>query len=270
MTFLDEIIRQKRLKLKNLKKRTPIAEIEAAIGHQEKAYLQKRPFFEPFSKRSNKEVRVIAELKQASPSRGEFHWQLSFEKMIDAYTKGGAYAISVITEESYFHGNPESIRATRKRTNLPILRKDFIVDAYEIYESKALGADAVLLIGEALEEKELKDMLSIAKEEIDIDVLLEIHSLKTYEKIAGLTGFVLGINNRDLRSLKVDIATANKLLEELPKDLPVIIESGIETRHDILSFLEKGVSGFLIGTALVLSEDPVKKLYKLRGLDDGD
>jgi indole-3-glycerol phosphate synthase len=268
MTFLDEIVRQKRLKLKDLKEKTPIAEIEAAIGHQEKAYLQKRPFFEPFSERSNGEVRVIAELKQASPSRGEFHWHLSFEEMIDAYTEGGAYAISVITEESHFHGDIKSIMAAKERTNLPILRKDFIVDAYEIYESKALGADAVLLIGEALEEKELKDMLSIAKG-IDIDVLLEIHSLKTYEKIAGLNGFVLGINNRDLRSLKVDITTANKLLEELPKDLPVIIESGIETRHDILGFLEKGVSGFLIGTALVASEDPVKKLYELRGIGGG-
>ncbi len=263
MTFLERIMKEKKERVRGLREKIPLEEVRM-MAEEEAKSKEKKPFFETFAGPSSDRIRIIAEVKKASPSMGMLVVDLDVSGLAADYERGGAAALSVITEERHFHGSLAYIAAVKKSAGLPVLRKDFIVDEYEVYESKAYGADAVLLIGEALGAGQLRDYLAIA-EEIDIDVLLEVHSIGTYEKIAGLGRFLLGINNRDLETLKVDLCVARGLLEKLPGDRPVIVESGIEGRSDMVGFIAKGVSGFLIGTSLVLSKDPVAKLMELRG-----
>jgi indole-3-glycerol phosphate synthase len=259
MTFLEQVLREKKALVKDLKSKRPLREVMKMAAGKEK-----RPFVERFSERFSGEVKIIAEVKKASPSRGTLAIDLDLARLVRDYEEGGATAISVITEEKYFKGSLAYIAEAKRATSLPVLRKDFLVDEYEIYEAKAAGADALLLIGEALDEYQIRDYLQIARS-IDIDVLMEVHSLKTYEKVADLKGYLLGINNRDLESLKVDLELSPEILDNIPSDLSVVIESGIETRHDIETFMKLGVSGFLIGTSLILSGSPREKLQELRG-----
>jgi indole-3-glycerol phosphate synthase len=255
--FLNEVLKEKKIKVKAWKSQCPIAELKERIK-----LVEKRPFKDIFSKRGVKEVKIIAEIKRSSPSKGELKRDLDIPSLLGAYTNGGAAAISVITEEKYFSGSLAFLERARTLTTLPLLRKDFIVDEYEIYQAKAFGADALLLISEALERGQIKEYLQLAKE-IDLDVLIEIHSMKSYEKIADLDNFLLGINNRDLYSLKIDLSTSEEILKDIPKEVTVVIESGIKDRDDIERFLKIGVSNFLIGTNLVLSDDPEKMLKEL-------
>jgi len=253
------LISEKREFIKTIKERQPLVEIQKKIN-----VIEKRPFFMEFCKRGIGTAKIIAEIKKASPSMGVLTDNLDIKATVKAYEHGGARAISVVTEEKYFKGDIAYVEKVKDITTLPILRKDFIIDEYEIFQSKAFGADAMLLIGETLKREELKAYLEIA-EEIDIDVLLEIHSLKTYEKVSDFKGYILGINNRDLETLKVNINTSLELLKYIPFDVPVVIESGIEKRDDIERFEGYGVSGFLIGTVLMLSKDPTDKIRELRG-----
>ncbi|OPY64553.1 MAG: Indole-3-glycerol phosphate synthase [Syntrophorhabdus sp. PtaU1.Bin050] len=261
MTFLEKVAAEKKAAVDALKKRTPLAELKEKIDLNK----DRRPFFGTFSKRFSGEVKIIAEVKRASPSRGLLRSDLNVGKLAQAYEAGGASAISVITEERHFMGSLASIKEAKKAAGLPVLRKDFIIDPYELYESKVYGADAVLLIGEMLERGRIEEYLGVAQE-LMLDVLFEVHSMRTYEKARGLTGFILGVNNRNLETLDVDLQTGFRIIEEIPEDYPIIVESGIEGRKQIEAFMEKGVSGFLIGTSLVLSEDPAGKLKEFRGL----
>lgn len=147
------------------------------------------------------------------------------------------------------------------------MRKDFIVDEYEIYESIVIGADAILLIAEALDKSQLTELLYCANE-LDIDVLFEVHSLKKFEEFYDLNKlYILGINNRNLETLEIDLKWGLEILKNIPETIPVIIESGIENRKDIESFLSIGISGFLIGSSLMTSKDPVQQLKHLRGVE---
>ncbi len=260
MTFLEKIIKEKREEIKIKKKEKSIEELKAIS-----MYHKKRPFFELFKERFPGDVKIIAEIKLSSPSSGTLASDIEIDKLAEIYAKAGAYSISVITEEKYFNGRKEFISLVRNAVHMPLLRKDFIVDVYEIYESKAIGADCVLLIGEAVDRQLLKDCLQVAKE-IDIDCLVEVHGLSAFEKVADLNGFILGINNRDLKTLKVDISNGLEMLNHIPIDMPVVIESGIEKREDIIMFTQRGVSGFLIGTALMKAVNPLKKILELRGI----
>lgn len=237
----------------------PLADIIKKISG-----IRKRPFYETFSRRYPEKINIIAEVKKASPSKGTLVDNPDLQELLVSYEHGGASAVSILTEEKYFKGSLDYIPFARKVVDLPLLRKDFIVDEYEIYQAKAAGADAVLLIGEALDIVEITRYLEIAGQ-IDIDVLLEIHSLNTYKKIAHLEGFILGVNNRNLETLKVDLSISHRIIRNIPESLPVIVESGIEERRHIEEFMKYGVSGFLIGTSLILSEDPGKKLREMCG-----
>ncbi|OPY83985.1 MAG: Indole-3-glycerol phosphate synthase [Syntrophorhabdus sp. PtaU1.Bin153] len=260
MTFLEKVAEEKKAAVSLLKQRMSLAELKEKADSNK----GKRRFFETFSKRFPGEVKIIAEVKRASPSRGLLRSDLHVGDLVRAYENGGASAISVITEERHFMGSLASLGEARKATGLPALRKDFIVDPYELYESKAYGADAVLLIGEMLERSQIEEYLGVAQE-LMLDVLFEVHSMRTYEKVRGFSGFILGVNNRNLETLDVDLQTGFRIIEEIPKDYPVIVESGIEGRRQVEAFMQKGVSGFLIGTSLVLSEDPAGKLREFRG-----
>jgi indole-3-glycerol phosphate synthase len=259
MTFLKKVLEEKKRVVKDSKVKIPLSELKRMMTE-----VKKKPFYQVFCRRFPEDVKIIAEVKKASPSKGILIDDLNLPELLMDYEKGGASVISVITEEKYFNGSLAYMAEAKKIVNLPILRKDFIVDDYEIYEAKAFGADAVLLIGEALDVNQIAEYLDIARE-IDIDVLLEIHSMKTYEKIADLEGYILGINNRNLETLKVDLAVSYEIIKNIPESLPVIVESGIEDRGHIVDFMKQGVSGFLIGTSLIVSGNPGNKLRQLQG-----
>jgi indole-3-glycerol phosphate synthase len=280
MTFLRKIVEEKRLMIEERKAQTPLNELMKMFesrdvlsnssfspsscngGAGEFSGEKRGPFYERFSQRFPDEVKIIAEIKKASPSKGVFFTGQDIAPLIRDYEKGGASAISIITEEKYFQGSLGSINEAKSITGLPILRKDFIVDEYEIYRSKAVGADAVLLIGEVLDRHQMRDYLEIA-EGLCIDVLIEVHSITTYEEIADHRGYILGINNRNLENLAVDLSVSEGILPFVPENCPVIVESGIQTREDIERFMAKGVSGFLVGTSLMMSKDPVSMLKNL-------
>ncbi len=259
MSFLKEVLKEKKRLIKDLKGKTPLREIKKMIHET-----TKRSFSKTFSQRFHGEVKIIAEVKKASPSKGILISNLNLPGLIVDYERGGASAISIITEEKHFLGSLDWIAKAKRVTGLPILRKDFLVDEYEIFQSKAAGADAILLIGETLDRPQAEDYLSIAGE-VGLDVLFEVHSLKAYEEIADLQGFILGINNRNLETLKIDLSTAHEVLDGIPADCPVVVESGIEKKEQVEEFAKRGVSGFLVGTSLMLSKSPRERLEVLRG-----
>lgn len=260
--FLKKIVEEKKIIVKDKKSKVPLRELK-----RREITIEKRPFKELFQKRTYSEVRIIAEIKKSSPSKRTFNLNIDVSNQAKKYYDGGAKAISLITEPKFFFGNLEDLPVVKDATPLPVLRKDFIVDEYEIYESKAIGGDAILLIAEALEKSQLTEFLHCAKE-LDIDVLFEIHSLKKFEEFNDLKDFyILGINNRNLETLEIDLKWGLDTLENIPENIPVIIESGIETREDIELFLKKGVSGFLIGSSLMASSDPIGLLKHLRGIE---
>jgi indole-3-glycerol phosphate synthase len=230
---------------------------------------QKRDFYGLFRERFPKEVKIIAEAKFSSPAKGRLT-DLGLADILVRYRTGGADGISIITEENYFCGSKSYIEEARRLVELPILRKDFIVHPYEVYESRALGADCVLLIAEVLDRQELCDLVS-ASREVGIDCLLEVHTMQSLEAVLSLglfgegSGLILGINNRDLETLRVDLSSGEALLRHVPDEIPVIVESGIERREDIERFRRFGASGFLVGTALVRVGSPAEKLRELKG-----
>jgi indole-3-glycerol phosphate synthase len=268
MNFLTRIVEEKKAMVGQLRSKIPLPEVQ---GMAERKGQKKRPFYEIFAGRTSGKTEIIAEIKVASPSRGVLLKSPDIAALAMAYEKGGASALSVITERHHFRGSLWYIAIARTVTLLPVLRKDFIVDEYELYQSKTYGADAALLIGEVLDKEQIRGYLAIAKE-INLDILLEVHALSTYEKVmaardtaASAPRFVLGINNRNLENLEVDLSTARTILEQVDEDQPVVVESGIEARSDVETFLSLGAAGFLVGTSLVLSRDPAGKLRSLRG-----
>lgn len=258
MSFLKEIVKIKKETVKEKKSKNPISELK------NKTTYKKLDFYNKFEDRNVNETKIIAEIKKASPLKGILRENFDHLKIAKIYIENSATAISVITEERFFLGSLTFLSDIKSSFNIPLLRKDFLVDEYEIYESKAYGADCILLISEILEKSQIKDYLEIARE-LDLDVLLEIHSLKSYEKISDLTGYLLGINNRDLESLKIDPYNAFNIIRNIPNSSPIIIESGIDNRKIIVEYLNAGVSGFLIGTSLISSLDISKKLRELQG-----
>lgn len=258
--FLKKVIETKKAYVKEKKQKIPLRELL-----KKESFFEKRKFKELFSTRTNTETRIIAEIKKASPAKRIFNLEIDVTKQAKKYYQGGAFAISIITEKNFFHGNPDDIAKVKNSIPLPILRKDFIVDEYEIYETKILGADAVLLIAESLEKEHLIDLIHCANE-LNLDVLFEIHSLKKFEGFYDYRNlFLLGVNNRNLETLEIDLEIGLEVLKHVPENIPIIIESGIENRENIEKFLKIGVSGFLIGSALMSAEDPIRLLKELQG-----
>jgi len=259
MNFLERVLEEKKALLPEKKKAMPVNKLLSLTDH----HRQKRGFLDSFTHRSAGSPKIIAEIKRSSPSRGVLSLPgEDIAETIRAYEHGGAEALSVLTEGSHFNGSLDDLTRARELTALPVLRKDFIVDAYELYEAAAFGADAVLLIAEALEPERIEDLAALAAS-LNLDVLLEIHSLKSFEKIDHIKGVLTGVNSRDLETLTIDLARSHNVVAALPGDCPVIVESGINTRSDIDLFQDLRVSGFLVGTSLMTSPDPAETLRKL-------
>jgi len=229
-----------------------------------------RNFFQAVTKPNVRGVNVIAEIKKASPSAGLIREDFDPVAIAQTYQKCGADAISVLTDEKYFQGRLEYIDAIKQVVDLPILRKDFIVDIWQVYESRAAGADAILLIAETLKPGELMDLM-IAATELTLTVLLETHEADMLLRVRSLIGFpkkgysVLGINNRDLTTMEADLNTTSRLSAFLDSKKELVAESGIKSRADVEKLRNVGVRAVLIGETLCRSENIESKFKELFG-----
>ena len=256
--ILDEIIAYKKKELAETKRQAPLADIKSRAADAG----QTRGF--GIALAGCEEIGLIAEVKKASPSKGLIREDFDPVKIAQSYEASGASCISVLTEQKFFQGRLEYLDAIRKAVTVPLLRKDFIVDTYQIIEARAAGADAVLLIAACLERQQLEDFIGIARQ-LHLDVLVESHTYKELDKSL-LAGTVLvGINNRDLGTFTVDLQTTIDLMKDIPGDRTVVSESGIRTREDVLKLQRSGVDAILVGESLMREKDIEKKVKELLG-----
>lgn len=257
--ILDDIILHKRKEIEELKERFPerrlIQSIEENLNQHDS-----RSFAKAIG--SGRGTNIIAEIKKASPSHGVICEDFNPLMIAELYELGGAKALSVLTETKYFLGRPSYLKTIRKVSKLPILRKDFIIDPYQVYESVILSADAILLIALLLSEEEMSNFLELAKS-LNLDVLVEVHSEEDLNKTLSAGAEIIGINNRNLMTLETRVNTAAQLIPKIPKGKIVVVESGIEKREEIEYYISLGVHSFLIGTSLMKSKDILGKLKSL-------
>jgi indole-3-glycerol phosphate synthase len=265
MDFLTAIIEKKKARLQISQEGTTTATERArAID----ARLQRKPHALLEALVHGPGINIIAEIKRASPSRGEINADFDLAERAQAYQRGGAIAISILTEEDYFQGSLDDLRVVRQAVSLPLLRKDFIIDEFQIYESAASGADAVLLIVAALSDEALRNLRSIAEDELGMDALIEVHTRDELRRASDCGATLIGVNNRDLHTFEVSLETSAQLIQEAPRDVICISESGLYTAEDLRRLKESGYKGFLIGEALMRAEDPAVVLNELlSGID---
>ena len=247
--ILARIVEAKRERLQRARMRVP----EAII----KRMAQISPLPPSFSEgmTNSRKVRIIAEIKKASPSKGVFRPDFDVTALALAYTTAGASAISVVTEEDFFQGDLGWVGQIRKASPLPVLRKDFVFDESQVYETRAAGASAILLIAAMLRTQELRLLLALANE-MKIDALVEVHDEAELHEALEAGATIIGVNNRDLKTFNVDIETSRRLSEQIPDDRIFVVESGIHNRADIDSLLGAKADAFLIGEHFLTSGDP--------------
>ncbi len=264
--ILDKIIADKRAEVSCRKSQRSLEQLKEEVCSLQKC----RNFYKAVTKPNRRGINVIAEVKKASPSAGIIRENFDPVAIAQIYKKCGADAISVLTDEKYFQGRLEYVKQISEAVDLPILRKDFIVDVWQVYESRAAGADAILLIAEALKPGELMDLM-ITAAELTLTVLLEIHQADTLLAVRSMIGFpkkgysVLGINNRDLATMEVDLNTTSRLAELFDNKNELVAESGIKTRTDVEKLKSVGVRAVLIGQTLCENPDIEEKFTELFG-----
>ena len=255
--ILKQIIAKKQERLAQRKQELPQAELQSRI----EALAQPRPFAKSITK--PRFISLIAEIKKASPSRGVIRPDFNPAQIATVYEESGAEAISVLTEEDYFQGSLSFIQQVKNTVGLPVLRKDFIIDDYQVYESKFYGADAILLIAELLTKERITEILEIAAG-LSIDCLIEVSQEKELKKILTLKeAKLIGINNRNLHTLQVDFRNTEKLYPLIPKDKIVVVESGIRRYQDIMFLKILGAKAVLIGEAFMEADDIKMKIEEL-------
>ena len=251
--ILSKIINEKRKEIERAQIGLPLQKLKEKAG---KIYLKssfKRNIARPHH------MNLIAELKKASPSRGIIRGNFNPTKIALTYQANGASAISVLTDERFFEGNLKILREVKERVTLPILRKEFIINEYQIYESLVNGADAILLIAHILTEGELANFYRISKD-LGMDVLVEVHNEEDLEKALKSGASIIGINNRDLNTFKVDVSTTQRLIRQIPDNKVKVSESGIRTYEDVMFLKSLGINAVLIGEAFMESEDIASKM----------
>jgi indole-3-glycerol phosphate synthase len=230
---------------------------ESSLRAEAQFLPDRRPFIQRFEKKKTSDIRIIAEIKRASPSKGDIRPDLDVARFADAYERGGADAVSVLTESHWFKGSNDDLVLARNSTTLPVLRKDFIISTYQIYESAIIGTDAVLLIARILSKNQLKEFLDLSAT-LNLDALVEIHTDDDLDKINDTSARLIGINNRNLSSFETDIRRSKEMAAKIsPHQIPVSL-SGIKNRSDIEKTAEAGIYNFLIGESIVLSDNPEK------------
>lgn len=254
--ILDEIVENKALEVAESKKLTPIDILKEEI----KDALPSRDFFEAINPKG--QLRIISEVKHASPSKGILREDFDPVQIAKSYSSGGASAISVLTDEKYFKGSLHYLKSIREQVSTPLLRKDFIIDPYQIYEARCYGADALLLIVASLEQSLLSDLLELTHE-LQMNAIVEVHDDHELDRALDAGSRIIGINNRDLRTFDVDLNVSINLSSRVSEDKIVIAESGIASIEDIDMLRAKGVHVFLIGETFMKAPDPGQKLQEL-------
>jgi len=253
MTILDEIVAHKRDEVSRKKALVQTFELKALPPTRD---------FQSALKGSG--ISLIAEIKRSSPSKKVMRGDCDPARLARIYGRCGAAAISVLTDERFFCGRDEFVAVAKNETDVPVLRKEFIIDAYQIYESRVLGADAILLIASILDEAQIISFLSIAAE-VDLSCLVETHTKEEVGRVLKSGARIIGINNRDLTTLQVDLGTSFRLRRLIPFDIVTVSESGIQTREDIVRLEEAGFDAALVGESLVRSPDVGRKVREFLG-----
>jgi len=260
MSVLGKIVEKKKEQLAYAKSATPLASLKSLARN----IPEPRNFAEAI-RRTRTPIRLIAEVKKASPSKGLIRADFNHIAIASVYEEKKVDAVSVLTEEDFFQGKLEFLEEVKQLVSCPVLRKDFIFDEYQIYEARANKADAILLIGAILGLKQAEEYLGAARE-LGLSVLFEVHDFAELETALRIYAPVIGINNRNLKTLEIDLNTTFELKKEIPKDRIVVSESGIRTRDDVLRLEESGIDAMLIGTSFMESQDIAKKIDNLRGI----
>jgi indole-3-glycerol phosphate synthase len=258
--ILDDILLQKRKDLEELRQRMPLQRLQRII--EKTGRPEPRPFRSALL--STKHLNIIAELKKASPSEGVLRENFQPLRIASLYEYAGACAISVLTEPHFFKGRPSYLKTVRQVTRLPLLRKDFIFDRFQLFESALLEADAFLLIASILSEHELKDLIALGRE-LQMDALVEVHSDAEIKKAIEAGATTIGINNRNLKTLTVDPDHAKRMIPHIPKGIAIVVESGLNTHEELMTYKSLGAHAFLIGSTFMKSRDITATFQKLLG-----
>jgi indole-3-glycerol phosphate synthase len=270
--FLSEILAQKREAVARIKAQPSVDHLreralevrKTALPHRLSQALVGTPRCGVRSaQRADPTLKIIAEFKRKSPSAGIIREDRSAEEVVRRYERGGACAISVLTDEAHFGGSIADLRAVRSITNLPVLRKDFIIDPIQIYEAAVAGADAVLLIVAALDDPLLGDLREVAEDQLGLDALVEVHTSIELRRALSAGARIIGVNNRNLQTFQVSLETSEHLIAEAPHDRIMISESGLHTAESLHHLQSLGFRGFLIGEALLRASDPETALGDL-------
>jgi indole-3-glycerol phosphate synthase len=255
--ILQKIVENKREEVARQKEILPLGELRQMLAD--------RPPTRDFEGAiRNRDCAVIAEVKRRSPSKGRIREDFDPVGLASVYEDNGASAISILTERKFFEGSAAYVPQIKRVVRLPLLRKDFIIDAYQISETRVLGADALLLIARLLEAGELRDFLGLASE-LGLAALVEVHNEADVEKAVSSGARIVGINNRDLATFQTDLEVSIRLTRMVPKGVTVVSESGINNRGDIEKLMEAGIHAFLVGESLMREKDIGKKLRELLG-----
>jgi indole-3-glycerol phosphate synthase len=263
-TILEEIIAARHRRLEEAETRVPLAALELAAESR----IERRDFTQALSAGGSRSDRgrlhVIAELKRASPSRGLLREAYRRQDIARGYEAAGASALSVLTEEQFFMGSLEDLKAVRESVRVPILRKDFILGSYQVLESVAAGADALLLIVAVLSEKDLRDLIDLSNR-LRIAALVEVHTAEELDRAVQAGARIIGVNNRDLKTMEVTTETSFRLRSKVPSGCLAVSESGIKTAADLERLAEAGFNAALVGERLMLAENPGEELSELLG-----
>ena len=257
-TVLDRIVEARRAAIAHRQKAVPVTALRFGAKHAEPV----RDFAAALNRDS---LNVIAELKKASPSRGLLQAEFDPPALARSFEGAGAAALSVLTEEEFFQGDLKHLKVARAAVGLPVLRKDFIVDPWQVWEARATNADSFLLIVAALDDTRLAELLALGRE-LGMEPLVEVHTREELARALAAGARILGVNNRDLRTLEVRIETAYELVEAIPEECTAVAESGLRSHEDLKRLRAAGFDAFLIGEHLMLQPDPAAALRSLLAL----
>ncbi len=260
-TFLSEIVARKRRIVAKLRASSTVGALHARAVKIRKNAAPHR--LREALDATSPALKIIAEFKRTSPSVGIIRGDLSPADVARHYERGGACAISVLTDEEYFGGSIDDLSAVRSSTHLPVLRKDFIVDPIQIYEAAIAGADAILLIVAALDDDSLGELRKVAEDELGLDALIEVHTSDELRRALNVGAKIVGVNNRDLQTFQVSLSTSERLIAEAPRDRLMLSESGLRDPEQLRHLHALGFRGFLIGEALMRAKDPETALRNL-------
>lgn len=262
-TILKKILQRKHEEVAERSASVSIDDLIAQIEQQKGSDFDPRGFADNMAKViADGRSAVIAEAKKASPSKGLLREPFDPAQIAQSYEQGGASCLSVLTDADYFQGHEEYLKQARAACSLPVIRKDFIVDEYQVYEARAIGADCILLIVAALEDEQMKVLNDLAHE-LGMDVLIEVHGADELQRALPLGNKLIGINNRNLHTFEVTLENTYELLSQIPDDKIVVTESGIHAKEDVLAMREHNVHSFLVGEAFMRAGEPGAKLKEL-------